>query len=197
MIAGRPLTQMFGSSQASVLEVLLRVDDQLSVRQIARLSAMSPPTASKALQTLESRHIVVRERRAAAITYRMSPGLVYRASLLKILSDAEAIERDFGGVLAQMLEPIPITGVILFGSAARGDDTANSDVDVLALVDRREDVDRHGGLAADVERRASEWLGRKVQLLLTLPPTKQQSKQTFWREVEAEGKLLSGNWWQA
>ena len=98
---------------------------------------------------------------------------------------AKLLERTADAVISKLraheaeLRAAGIRHLSLFGSVARGEAEAGSDIDLAAEVDR----DAHLGLfgLAALERRLSEILGRKVDLL-SEPVEKQRQQRNIDRD---------------
>lgn len=95
----------------------------------------------------------------------------------------ETIIRQFAR-LAQERYPENIGMIILYGSVARGDERADSDIDLLVLWNGDENVGWHAmtGLAFDLMVETGEYLSVKVMNAHAFNPT-----SPFVRNVKREG----------
>lgn len=95
----------------------------------------------------------------------------------------ETVIRQFAR-LAQEHYPKNIGKIILYGSVARGDERADSDIDLLVLWDGDENVGWHAmtGLAFDLMVETGEYLSVKVMNTHAFNPT-----SPFVRNVTREG----------
>lgn len=80
------LPEIFSTRRAAVLQVLLEVNDFLSIRHIARLAEISPQTAAKALRELEHQHVVECWPTSSAIFYRLAEGNYAVPALKKMIN---------------------------------------------------------------------------------------------------------------
>jgi predicted nucleotidyltransferase len=97
----------------------------------------SASQVASSLQALESSGLVVREIAGRAHLWRMAEGHVL-APVLTTLFRAEAGSlADLKNDLRAILRDLPVKRATLFGSVARGDERATSDVDLLVLVRSR------------------------------------------------------------
>ncbi len=76
----------------------------------------------------------------------------------------------------------------MFGSWARGEAGDTSDVDVLAVLDRRVPLSRTLYRAWDA--RPAEWAGRPVEVHLAHLPDRDAAPSGFWAEVALDGGVL-------
>lgn len=111
--------------------LLLHPERALHVREIARLTSTTPGTLNKELTKLHAAGLLVRDRVGNQVRYAAN-----RAS--PIYTELAAILRKTIGVadvLADALAPsaASIAVAFVFGSVARGAETAGSDVDVMLI----------------------------------------------------------------
>lgn len=143
----RPIQALFPGARGAVLDVLTRVQRGMTIRQLADRAGVSHPQVSRHVSDLEALGIVRREHvgRSHVITLSgtMAADLIRRIATLR----QDAIGTMQRAALA--IEPRPLA-LILFGSFARGDDDARSDIDVLVVID---DAMREGEIDASL----SEW----------------------------------------
>lgn len=194
MIAGEMLDEILGSrARIGVLRTLGRATEPLTGREIARRAALSHTAVHEALSHLwkfgvldlapgrrgSSRYSVRSSH--ALIAEILSPMFRFEETLLERLSAAVALQCP------------PGSSVIVFGSAARGEDGPDSDVDLLALVPSGSD------LRALEERMDTldTWrtLGRRVFVLVWTPEMMRRAKREgspILSEIEREGRALVG-----
>jgi predicted nucleotidyltransferase len=86
-----------------------------------------------------------------------------------------------------------LIGVVLYGSWARGDATASSDVDLLVVVDRHLSLTRT--LYRRWDSRELRWQGRPVDAHFTHLPGDQVTGG-LWPEVAVDGLVLFERDWQ-
>lgn len=188
----RPLEAIFGSSRARVLETLLAVDDDLSVRHIAQLADISPSTASEALVALEAIGLVSHEEVGRSHLYRFNREHVLAPALLALGDSARDLDAS---VLQRLLDalggPDP-DAVILFGSAARGEAAPESDLDLLVVGSREKDLAAWRERRPEAEAALRRLVGRPVHVALATRPTVREARTSFWRNVRRDGRALLG-----
>ncbi|CAJ37580.1 nucleotidyltransferase domain-containing protein [Methanocella arvoryzae] len=110
---------------------------RLHVREVARRADLSPPGAKKILEALEKDGLLIREPTPIVVEYRgnydseiflawkrsMNLFSLHSCGLIKYLTDYYSIPEC----------------IVLFGSYSRGEDTAQSDID-LAIVTEKKDI---------------------------------------------------------
>lgn len=123
---------LFPGYRRRVLEMLLlRPEDALHGRQIARRTGLPAGTLTRELKRLADVGLLNRERRGNQLVYsanRQSPIFEELAGILRKTS-------GLADVVAEVLEPVAdrIEVAFIFGSVARGAETQGSDIDVLII----------------------------------------------------------------
>jgi len=162
----RPLTVVTPTLDGDVLGALARADAEFSGRELARhVGHGSTEGIRRAADRLVAQGVVSRRAAGAAHLYRLNrehlagPWIEGLAGLRQQLIDRL---RD----LLVSWDEAPRV-VLLFGSAARGRATADSDLDVLVI--RRSDCDPESdswrAQLAELERLATAWTGNDTRVL--------------------------------
>jgi DNA-binding Lrp family transcriptional regulator len=126
-----------------LLRILVRTGNRgLTGRELAKVCGASASQVTSSLQALESSGVVVREIVGHAHLWRMAEGHVM-APVLTALFRAEAgslttLKND----LQAIIRNLPVERATLFGSVARGDERATSDIDLWVQVRSRADKKR-------------------------------------------------------
>jgi hypothetical protein len=162
-----PIRSVIPSGQAEVLAVLARTEQPLTGRRVADLTngRLSQKGTNLALRALVRAGLVLVEAHPPANLYRLN-----RQHLA-----APSIE-DLAGLRNRLIEAmrvhiaewtIPAWGAWLFGSAARGDGSEDSDIDVLVV--RPDSVDpADDAWGEQVDRFASAvtaWTGNRCAIV--------------------------------
>lgn len=120
------------------------------LREVSREIHLGLPSVSNHVRTLLEEGFLIKEKRGTYAGYVAS-----RTDRFKLYKQQDMVLRLHGSGLLEMLEEVAAPDVvILFGSAARGEDVEGSDIDLLVVADEVE---------IDTER-FEEVLGRKVSL---------------------------------
>lgn len=166
MDIGRPYAAISPSLDGDILVAVSRTTRPLSGRHVAELvAAGSPDGVRKALNRLVDQGIVLRERAGPALMHTLNREHVGAPAV-------EALATMRSALLGRLREaisswPTPAAHASMFGSAARGDGDANSDIDIFLVRPDRIDQDdpiwrgQCDRLAADVLR----WTGNDAGLI--------------------------------
>ena len=139
MDVGRPAAVIMPAGTEAVLRVLAGTDGALGVREVARLAGVSPNRASQVLGDLAEHGLVLVDERGAGRFCRLNRDHLAADALLALVGlrgrILEFLRSEVGSWPRRALH------VSLYGSAARGDGTTGSDLDLLVVrPDRRRRV---------------------------------------------------------
>ena len=170
MDLANPIGSVMPSAHGAVLQVLARTTEPLSGRRVAELAAdkFGRRRVNDVLVELAEAGIVLREHRPPANLYLLNrehvaaPGIMALAELWTAL-----VQRMRDEVAAWEL---PVTSACLFGSAARGEATPDSDIDVLLVRgttnEPTDDEDRRWDEQVDrLTERVRVWSGNACEVL--------------------------------
>ncbi|QFS38535.1 nucleotidyltransferase domain-containing protein [Burkholderia cepacia] len=123
---------LFGDYRRRALGLLLlRPDQALHVREIARLTGTTPGTLHKELSKLAEAGILSRDRQGNQVLYRANRSCPIYEELASIMRKTSGMADVLSEALLPCAEEIRVAFV--FGSVARGQETADSDVDVMVI----------------------------------------------------------------
>jgi predicted nucleotidyltransferase len=111
--------------------LLLHPERQYHVREIARLTDTVPGTLHKELTSLADAGVLLKEAIGNQVEYAANRDCPIFAELASILRKTSGIVDVLADALMQISKNIEIAFV--FGSVARGKETAGSDIDVLVV----------------------------------------------------------------
>jgi predicted nucleotidyltransferase len=190
-----PVEAVIPGAQGRILAVLARTTSELNLRTIARLAGVSSAQASRVLPSLVALGIVERRDVPPSALFRLVPEHVAARAVL-LLVDARELAIQELSRSASALDPAPVS-VVIFGSFARGEAVAGSDVDVLVV--RADIVDEDN---PDWRRGIDEWAerarrltGSQVELLEVSEAEagrRLRSRQPLWLDVQRDGIVVSG-----
>jgi predicted nucleotidyltransferase len=128
------LDLLFGTyRQRALTQLLLHPGSSYHVRELARLTGTTPGTLHKELARLAASGLLLREQQGNQVRYRANldhPVFPDLAGLFRKTSGAVSVLAE----ALQSLAPPPQLALV-FGSLARGEENANSDVDLLVIGD--------------------------------------------------------------
>jgi predicted nucleotidyltransferase len=177
---------LFSNYRRQVLGLLLlRPDDSLYVRQIARLTGVPAGSLHRELVSLESVGLLLREPFGNQVRYRANRAHPIFTELAEIFRKTSGL----ADLLRDALAPIAdrISTAFVFGSIAREEAASNSDVDVCVLGDAKL-VDVVGAIAPLHER-----LGRVVNPVVMTPAEFRNHRKggdRFVRRMMSEPKIF-------
>jgi DNA-binding transcriptional ArsR family regulator len=164
--------------------LLLRPEEALHGREIARRTGLPAGTVTRELTKLAEVGLLHRERRGNQQVYRANTRSPVFSELAGILRKTSGL----ADVLAQALAPVApkLRAAFIFGSIAQGRESAGSDVDLILIGDL--------GFAQAVEllHAAQATLGREVnpKVFTASEFTSKVSTGAFLRDVLAKPKIF-------
>ena len=128
----RPIDLMFSSYQRQILALLLlRADETFHVREISRLTGVPAGSVHRELKTLTEAGLLLREPLGNQVRYQADRGSGIYPELSEIFRKTVGLADLLRDALAPLKAKIDLAFV--FGSVARGEERAGSDVDVLVV----------------------------------------------------------------
>jgi predicted nucleotidyltransferase len=162
MTLSKPLEDLVSHDMAMILTVLERTGQPLTGRTIAALTGtVSQPTTSRLLIKLVRSGLVLKVPGGYEIN---RDHLAYRAVAVLLGARDELQRRVAQDVTSWGMQP---RSVVLFGSAARQQETLDSDIDLLVVRPAAVPVDDPGWAAnvANLSERVGRWCGSPCEVL--------------------------------
>lgn len=125
---------LFGAYRRAALALLLlRPEASLHVREIARATGKAAGTLVRELNALAEAGILVRKHMGNQVHFQANPACPIYEDLRNILKKTVGV----ADVLREALVPLAprILAAFVYGSIARGDERAGSDVDLMVIGD--------------------------------------------------------------
>ena len=183
--------------QGRVLGVLARAGTDLTMRRVADLAGVSPQQASVVIGKLVELGVVERRDVPPASLVRLAAENLAAQAVLS-LADLRQAALERLGELALDIRPAP-AGLVVFGSFARGEADAASDLDVLAV--------RRRGLARDDDEwtdslwswtaAATRAVGNPVNVMEAaeeeISGLLRRPGPTVWTDIVRDGIVLVGS----
>lgn len=189
-----PIEAVIPGAQGRVLAVLLNSTGDLNLRNIARIAGVSAAQVSRVLPELVNLGLAERREVPPSSLFRLVPEHIASKSLLALANARRGVFAELR-LLAESVHPQP-TSMIAFGSVARGDSEAESDLDLVIvrpaeLLDENQWVDSLEKFRISVQRLC----GNRVELLevdSTEIATRLASQTGVWNDVRREGIAVFG-----
>lgn len=181
----QPIRSVIPSAQGHVLAILARTDRPLSGRGVAELTdgRLSAKGVNLALRALAAHGLVLVEDHPPAKLYTLNRRHLAAGAIVEL-----------AGLRTRLIASLrhgfttwatPAAGAWLFGSAARGDGTADSDIDLLLV--RKDDIDIEDAVwTAQVDELVDDvraWTGNPCAVI-------EYSEGEFADLMAAEGQLV-------
>lgn len=196
MIFHHALDQIYGQrTKLSVLRFLVLSGGGHNGREIARRIGISPMTCHDVLAELLGHGILDRQRVGRAYLYTLRDEHVLVRNVLRPAFQYEAkLLEHYTEELREAMRT-PVLSLILFGSTVRQEESAGSDVDLLAIVPAEEDVE---ALEDEASERAYELAlryGNSPQLAVLSSQRFRRAaadREAFAQEVLRTGRVVHG-----
>jgi predicted nucleotidyltransferase len=192
----RALDDLLGQkSKIRILRLLLGSHAQLTGRDIARQTGLNHRTCHTALRGLARQGVVRRQPAGAAHLYELNEEHVLVRGALSGLFDAEqGLVEEYARSARKGLG-IPLESVILYGSVARGEERADSDVDLMFIVRDEKTAEkgreRLGTLGASLARK----FGSVPQIVFSTARSFREGvkgRKPYYSAVVQDGRVVYG-----
>jgi predicted nucleotidyltransferase len=160
-----PFRTLAPSVDGDVIQVLARTHAPLTGARVAVLAERSPSQVRVVLQGLEQHGIVYSERHGQAYSYTLNRDHVLGDAIELILAAGKRFERRVADAIAAWA--VKPSAAALFGSFARRDGDADSDVDVLLVrpVNVSEEDEAWSAQRRQLAASIQTWVGNPAQIL--------------------------------
>ncbi len=191
----QPIEAIVPDAQGRVLAALARTTQELSLSALAELSGVSLAHVARVVPRLVELGVVERRDVPPAVLVKLVPEHVASRAILMLADLRHTFVEELRDS-ARRLDPTPVN-VTLFGSFARGDDDAKSDLDVVVVrpsaLDETDSswADSIARWEAHVRRISGNPLNRievgedEVDKLV-------KSRRPLWQAIRREGIVLHG-----
>lgn len=182
-------------AQGRILAVLAESTAYLNLRTIALLAGTSPAQTSRILPELARSGLVERREAPPSALFRLVDDNVGSRIVRALSRSRETVLAELGSQ-AETLEPGPVS-VIVFGSFARGEAEADSDLDVLFVQPKgMNDDDYRWAAAVEGWRQFARRLtGNRVEVVETSESSVGRflrSHKTLWADIVRDGVVVYG-----
>jgi predicted nucleotidyltransferase len=191
----RPLDEIFAApSHVSVLRALLDSAQGMSGREVGRRARISHAAATRALHRLTHCGVVQRLGSGTTQLFRLDQANVLVTDLLRplFLRERETY-RHLLELLRRTAKRSDAT-VVLYGSAAREQETPDSDLDLLLIAPSAGEREATHELGAMIAEEVGRQLGYRVApMVLTRAQLRQRRDEPLIAAIRREGIVVSGD----
>lgn len=163
MELSKPGSDLLGEPEARLLLALSRLTRAVSGREATRLAGISQSTARRALLRLSKIGLIGAEEEPQAVRYSLNRHHALWPAVQQILASPSRLEDLISEIVARHASDAATA--FLFGSVARGDATAESDVDIAVILSDNTEVAKSEHLVDDLTEEVETFTGNRVQVL--------------------------------
>src|ERR1700730_18085612 len=178
-----------------MLTILLRGGPPMTGRALARVAGLSPSTPQRTLARLRQAGLVIADEVPPTLIYRANTDHLAMPAVLALLRLTEQLRsRLVEHVAGWQQPPEP---VVVYGSVARGQATATSDVDILVVRPNTIEPDQPTWQwqLADLSDRVRRWTGMRASVIEMSEHELGEglaSREPFLLEAGRDGWLIAG-----
>ncbi len=161
-------------------------------RELAREAHVSPSKAIDALNRLREHGLVVRRTVGPAHLWRFRRDAALAEPLRELFEREHGLDQEIRKTLTAGLRRIPrVQRAVLFGSRARGDANATSDIDLLVIVTHERHKRAFDAAFPDLRTRIEERFGAHLQpVVYSQEEARRKRDHPLLRAAENEGVVL-------
>jgi len=190
-----PVQTMVPGVQGRILAVLAETTAELNLRTIASIADVSDAQASRVLPGLVAIGLVERREAPPSALFRLVRAHIAAEPILALSRSRDRMIQE----MREIAEGLPIspTSLIIFGSFARGEAGADSDIDTL-LVRPSGVIESDDAWYASVQQwidRVGEVSGNRVEVLEAEEDevsARLHSGKSVWQDIERDGLIIHG-----
>ena len=197
MLLDSPLNDIFGQhSKVKILRFLVQSQSQLNGREIAKNVGLSHVKAHTALKDLTRQGVVSMRSAGSSLVYWLNEDHFLVKEIIRPAFEKEEglFEYISRLILKQISPPRPLS-IILFGSFAKGNASADSDIDVVIIYPRSKSKTVISKELSEAEKKITSFFGNRlsgVPLLADEFLKKLKAKDAFIHEIIRGGKVIYG-----
>lgn len=159
-----PLLEIASDSDAAVLKQLAQTQVPMTARQISDLTpAVSLSSIRRSLDRLTASGLLVEEHLGPTRGFTFNRAHLLADHVEAIIKAGTELQRRIAASVEQW--GLPIIGVVLFGSAARGEMTQDSDIDLIVLIPDEGDAYAVGPRLDELAEQIHAWTGTTANVI--------------------------------
>ena len=197
MLIDSPLDNIFGQySKVKILRFLVKSQAQLNGREIAKNVGLSHVKAHTALKDL-TRHGVVNMRSVgSSLVYWLNEEhFLVKEIIRPAFEKEEGVFEHIARIVLKAITPPRPLNIILFGSFAKGNASADSDIDIAIVYPTPKNKSLIAKELSEAEKKVPSLFGNhlaSVPLAIDEFRKKLKAKDKFINEIVRTGKVIYG-----
>ncbi len=190
-----PLDQIFGGkSKVKALRYLVNYKKEISIRELAKEIKLVPTNLSKILKELESAGVLTSKKIGKSLVFNIDQEHYLCSDLIIPLFQKEKEAKT--KLKKMILKSISFLyeSIILFGSIKRGDERAQSDIDIAFIV-KEKDIKKAEKETIEINQQISRTFGNSIAPVVISRKEfikKLKNKDNFVSDLSKEGEILAG-----
>lgn len=197
MLLDKSLNGIFGqSSKVKILRFLVKSQAQLNGREIAKNVGLSHVKAHTALKDLTKQGVVNMRSVGSSLVYWLNEEHFLVKEIIRPAFEKEdgVFEHVARLILKEISLPKPLS-IVLFGSFAKGNASADSDIDVVVIYPHSKNKPVISKELSEAEKKITALFGNhlsSVPLSIDGFQNKLKKKDNFINEIIRTGKVIYG-----
>ena len=192
----QPLNHILGQlSKIKILRFMIHAGLPMNGREIAKAAGLSHVRCHAILKELSEQGIVTLRKIGRSTVYELQPDhIVVKHWLKPLFREERQLRKRLARTLTSHLSDKPVS-VILFGSIARKEEKAGSDIDILVIVPDKADLKRCRRELSGAEEAVTRLYGNRLSpLLMKHSPfiAKLKRGDRFLEEALSDGQQIYG-----
>ena len=190
-----PIQTLIPGATGRVLAVLAQTSVPLSGRAIAELAGVSPAQAARVLPLLAELGLAEQRQSPPAVLYALVREHIAAEPLMVLSELDDALIERLGEQISQLERP-PVA-VAVYGSFARRQARADSDIDVLVVrpMGTDEEDERWRSTVGSIRGTARRLSGNQVEIMEVAQDEVRdlvRSDRPLWQSIAREARLVHG-----
>ncbi|MFH1359901.1 MAG: nucleotidyltransferase domain-containing protein [Candidatus Omnitrophota bacterium] len=197
MLLNRPLDDIFGqTSKVKILRFLINVQAQMNGREIAKNIGISHVKAHTALKDLTSHGIVNMRSLGNSLVYWLNEEHFLVKEIIRPAFEKEShVFEHIARIILRAIKSIRPLSIILFGSFAKGNASADSDIDMAIIAPYPTDKALLARQLSKAEKKITVLFGNHLacsSFRIDEFQRKLKKEDRFLKEIIRTGKVIYG-----
>lgn len=183
-------------TRVRLLRVLFKLpESELTGEDLAHKASVSKPMAHLALSEMMRENVVARRVAGRAYLYRLLADSYPVKLVAPLFATEDSPLEELARLAGKKLASEEVISVILYGSIVRGEEDAESDIDLYVIIRNEAYRERVQQLVSDLNRLTLNKFGNRLSALIL---TRDESRRAYRKrrglemQTEAEGRVVYG-----